>query len=348
MKDKIHNLNIETLLPLISPNELKALLPFSPAAETTVLNGRNELIDVLSGKDSRFLVITGPCSIHDPNAALEYANRLASLREKLGDKLLIIMRVYFEKPRTTIGWKGMINDPDMDGSCHVEKGLKLARQLLLKINELGIPTATEVLDPISPQYISELITWASIGARTTESQTHREMASGLSMPVGFKNSTDGSVDVACAAMEAAKNPHSFIGIDQDGHTSVVRTKGNSWGHVILRGGHSSPNYHPESIKAAVEQLQKKSMLDRILVDCSHANSDKKQENQGNVLGSVVEQVSKGNKNILGVMLESNLKAGNQKIPADLSQLKYGISVTDECMDWDTTVELLTRTHKTLS
>ena len=340
MSDSIHNVNIDAIVPLISPRELKDELPMTDEAYRTVYDGRVTLQRILSGEDKRFLMIVGPCSIHDPNAALDYAQRLKELRDRYIDRIYIVMRVYFEKPRTTIGWKGLINDPDMDGSCDMTKGLKLARQLLLKINGLGLPAATEVLDPISPQYMSGLMSWASIGARTTESQTHREMASGLSMPVGFKNSTDGSVDVALAAMEAAKHPHSFIGIDQDGHTCIVRTKGNPWGHVILRGGHSAPNYHPENIQSAVKALKSKSLIDRVMVDCSHANSGKKQENQEHVLNTVIQQILDGNTNILGAMLESHLHSGSQSIPKDLSQLKYGISVTDECMGFSETERVI--------
>ncbi len=344
MLDAIHNVNIDALTPLISPRQLKDELPMTDEAYHTVYDGRVTLQKILSGADTRFLMIVGPCSIHDPNAALEYAQRLKELRDRYLDRIYIVMRVYFEKPRTTVGWKGLINDPDMDGSCDMTKGLKLARQLLLKINALGLPAATEVLDPISPQYMSGLMSWASIGARTTESQTHREMASGLSMPVGFKNSTDGSVDVALAAMQSAKHPHSFIGIDQDGHTCIVRTKGNPWGHVILRGGHDAPNYHPENIQSAVKALHVKSLIDRVMVDCSHANSGKKQENQEFVLDSVVQQILAGNTHILGAMFESNIHAGSQSIPKDVSQLKYGVSVTDECMGFSETARVIDATY----
>jgi 3-deoxy-7-phosphoheptulonate synthase len=348
VSDQIHNVNIDALDSLISPYELKEEFPMTDEAHRTVVEGRTTLQRIMAGKDPRFLMIVGPCSIHDPNAALDYAQRLRGLRDQYRDRLYILMRVYFEKPRTTIGWKGLINDPDMDGTCDMTKGLKLSRQLLLKINELGIPVANEMLDPISPQYMSGLVSWASIGARTTESQTHREMASGLSMPVGFKNSTDGSVDVALSAMQAAQHPHSFIGIDQDGHTCIVRTKGNPWGHVILRGGHQAPNYHPENIKHAVTALQAKKLLDRVMVDCSHANSEKKQENQEIVLKSVIDQVVNGNTHILGAMIESNIYEGSQSIPKDLNLLKYGVSVTDACMGWDATATLIKEAWTMLS
>lgn len=344
---QLYNINIDTVTPLISPLDLRHEIPVSKKAKDTVFASRDALCNILEGIDKRFIVIVGPCSIHDPNAALDYAHRLTELNTKYNDRLMIIMRVYFEKPRTTIGWKGLINDPDLDGSCRVEKGLRLARQLMIKVNELGLPIATEVLDPISPQYISALISWASIGARTTESQTHREMASGLSMPVGFKNSTDGSVDVALSAMHAAKNPHSFIGIDPEGHAAVVRTNGNPRGHVILRGGSDAPNYHPERIKEAVDALTAQSLFDRILVDCSHANSGKKQENQEKVIHSVTEQVKAGNHHIMGVMIESNLVEGNQPIPDDISTLKYGVSVTDECIGWETTERVIQRIYDSI-
>ncbi|MGE4169678.1 MAG: 3-deoxy-7-phosphoheptulonate synthase [Candidatus Margulisiibacteriota bacterium] len=334
------NLNIMEVTPLISPAELKSALPMTEKSNQTVIESRRVIANILDGTDPRFLVITGPCSIHDPEAALDYARRLVKLHQAFSDKLYIVMRVYFEKPRTIIGWKGLINDPNLDGSCDMPKGLHIARDLLLKITEMGLPTATEVLDTISPQYLSDLVAWASIGARTTESQTHREMASGLSMPVGFKNGTDGSLDVAIAAMQSALHPHSFIGINQDGRTSVIRTKGNPQGHVILRGGKKAPNYSETSISEAVSALQKEGLNPRLLVDCSHANSNKKHENQAEVLRSVLAQVRGGNRNIMGIMLESNLVEGSQKIPDNLTELKYGVSVTDACIGWETTEKLL--------
>ena len=344
----LHNLNIDELIPLVSPRELKDSIPVSDKAYETVSETREAIHKLLTREDDRFLVIIGPCSIHDPSAALEYARQLVELREDLGDRLLIVMRVYFEKPRTTVGWKGLINDPNLDGSCDMNKGLDVARQLFLDINELGMPVATEMLDPISPQYVSGLVSWASIGARTTESQTHREMASGLSMPVGFKNNTDGSIEVAIHAMQSSFQPHSFIGINQDGKTCVVRTKGNRDSHIILRGGSKSTNYSPEHIGQATSLLQEKDLCQCVLVDCSHANSGKKFEQQEVVLSNVVDQVVNGNKNILGVMIESNLEEGNQKFPSDLTELKYGVSVTDECIGWATTEKILRDTYNRLS
>ena len=343
----LHNLNIDELFPLISPQDLKDSLPVSEKAGETVFESRQTLRNLLLREDDRFLVIVGPCSIHDVDSAMEYAKRLLQLKSELSDRLFIVMRVYFEKPRTTIGWKGLINDPDLDGSCDMNKGLSMARKLLLDINSLGLPIATEVLDPISPQYLSGLLTWASVGARTTESQTHREMASGLSMPIGFKNNTDGSMEVAVHAMQSAYQPHNFIGINQDGRTCIVRTKGNHDCHIILRGGSKSTNYSPEHIEEAVKMLEKRELCQRVLVDCSHANSGKKFERQEIVLENVVDQVVSGNKNILGVMLESNLHEGNQSIPADLSQLKYGVSVTDACIGWESTEKLLKEVYQRL-
>lgn len=343
----LHNLNIESLLPLVSPRTLKEKIPVTAAAGKTVSESRQAIQNLLSKKDDRFLVIVGPCSIHDTDAAIEYAKRLATLKQALDDRLFIVMRVYFEKPRTTVGWKGLINDPHLDGSCDMNTGLEKARQLLLDINDLGVPVATEVLDPISPQYVSGLVSWASVGARTTESQTHREMASGLSMPVGFKNNTDGSISVAIHAMQSSYEPHSFIGINQDGSTCIVRTKGNHDSHIILRGGSKSTNYSPEHIAQAVSLLEDKELCQRVLVDCSHANSGKKFEQQEHVLNSVVDQVVDGNENILGVMIESNLKEGSQSIPDDLSQLEYGVSVTDQCISWETTEKLLREIHSKL-
>jgi 3-deoxy-7-phosphoheptulonate synthase len=266
------------------------------------------------------------------------------MQQALQDQLCIVMRVYFEKPRTTVGWKGLINDPHLDGSDDLEEGLYLARRLLLDINAMGLPAGTEMLDPITPQYLADLITWAAIGARTTESQTHRERASGLSMPVGFKNSTEGVLQVAIDAMEAARHPHTFLGVDQEGRTAVIRTRGNPWGHVVLRGGHAGPNYGPESITAACGQLRKAGLQPVLMVDCSHANSRKQHEQQAEIWDSIVEQRLSGTTAIMGLMVESNLHAGNQKIPQDLSQLRYGVSVTDACVGWDTTERMLRHAH----
>lgn len=334
------DINIKEIIPLISPKDLKQKLSLNEKQKEIVYATRETIKNILTGQDPRKLAIVGPCSIHDPKAAIEYAQLLNDLRLRFEDKLYIVMRVYFEKPRTVIGWKGLINDPDLDGSCDMPKGLFLARKLLLDIIDLGLPTATEILDPISPQYIADLLSWVSIGARTTESQTHREMASGLSMPVGFKNSTDGSLEVAISALEAAKYQHSFIGIDNDGNTVIVRTKGNPWGHIILRGGKLTPNYQSEFVEKAVSELEKKGLLSSIVIDCSHANSNKKPENQIMVMESIIEQINRGNKHIIGFMIESNLQSGSQKIPQDLSHLKYGVSVTDACISWEETVKIL--------
>jgi 3-deoxy-7-phosphoheptulonate synthase len=322
---------------------MKRTLPMNEAANETVVAGREGIRRIMSGD-----AILGPCSIHDPDGALDYARRLKALSDKVRDRILVIMRVYFEKPRTTVGWKGYIYDPFLDDSCDISMGLREARKLLLQINALGLPAATEFLDPVVPQYIADLVSWAAIGARTTESQTHRQMASGLSMPVGFKNATDGSVQVAIDALQSARYPHSFLGLDDAGQTCIVRTKGNLHGHVVLRGGRSAPNYDPESIATAVRQLEKAGLEPRLIVDCSHANSGKRHEMQETVCRSIVEQRQGGNLSLMGVMVESNIHAGSQKIPADLSHLKYGISVTDECMGWETTERMLLEAHASLA
>lgn len=344
---QINNLHVQSTKSLLTPNELKAELPLGDRATETVLAGREAVKAILRGEDPRLLVVVGPCSIHDPKAAMEYATRLAKLREELNDRLCIVMRVYFEKPRTTIGWKGLINDPHLDGSYDIETGLKIGRKLLLQINELGLPAATEFLDPIVPQYIAELITWAAIGARTTESQTHREMASGLSMPVGFKNGTDGSLQVAIDAMTAARNSHSFLGIDQDGITSIVTTTGNHDGHVVLRGGRVRTNYDPESIAEAVADLNKAKLPPRLMVDCSHANSGKLHTKQEEVWNNVIEQRAGGNEFITGVMVESFLSEGNQPLK-DGCNLKYGVSITDACLDWESTERMLRNGYEGLA
>ena len=342
--EKTYDLNIRTTQTLLSPHALKEELPMTGVANETVTKGREVIKRILSKEDHRLLAIVGPCSLHDPGLALEYADRLNKLRVALQDQLCILMRVYFEKPRTTIGWKGLIHDPHLDGSGDMPTGLKMARQLLLEINGMGLPAATEMLDPITPQYTADQICWAAIGARTTESQTHREMASGLSMPVGFKNSTDGNLQVAIDAMESARHPHSFLGIDQEGRTCVVRTTGNPWRHVVLRGGGSGPNYEPERIEAAALQMHEAGLDPVFMVDCSHANSGKKHELQEAVCESVVRQRSSGNDALIGVMIESNLSPGNQNIPEDLEQLQYGVSITDECVGWETTERMLRNAH----
>lgn len=342
--EQTQDLNVSDTIPLVPPVTLRRQLPMTEAANRTVVEGREAIKRILRREDHRLLAIVGPCSIHDPKAAMEYAGRLREMQQALHDQLCIVMRVYFEKPRTTVGWKGLINDPHLDGSDDLEEGLYLARRLLLDINAMGLPAGTEMLDPITPQYLADLITWAAIGARTTESQTHREMASGLSMPVGFKNSTEGVLQVAIDAMEAARHPHTFLGVDQEGRTAVIRTRGNPWGHIVLRGGHARPNYDPESITAACGQLRKAGLQSVLMVDCSHANSRKQHEQQAEIWDSIVEQRLSGTTAIMGLMVESNLHAGNQKIPQDLSQLRYGVSVTDACVGWDTTERMLRHAH----
>ena len=336
---KIHDLHIQDMVPLVTPKELKAQLPATQRTDETVLNARETIQRILSKQDKRLLVIAGPCSIHDEKATLEYAEKLNWLRQKALDALYVVMRVYFEKPRTTVGWKGLINDPFLDDTHDMVEGLRRARRLLLRINEMGLPAGTEFLDPITPQYMAGLISWAAIGARTTESQTHREMASGLSMPVGFKNSTDGSLTAALNALEAARARQSFLGMDQEGKTCIVNTTGNPWGHVVLRGG-PRPNYDPVSIDEAVSSLRDRDLPDAIVVDCSHGNSGKKHQGQAFVWRSVLQQRFEGNDSLVGLMIESNLYEGNQKLGSDLSALKYGVSVTDECISWETTEKLI--------
>ncbi len=341
------DLNISEFVRLRSPRALKDDLPTPEECNRTVIDGRLTIQRILRQEDSRFLIVVGPCSIHDPRGAIEYAEKLAHLREELSDKLYLIMRVYFEKPRTTVGWKGLINDPHLDGSYDIEGGLRKARQLLLEITRLGLPAATEFLDPIVPQYISDLISWAAIGARTTESQTHREMASGLSMPVGFKNATDGSLQVALDAMQAAQAPHSFLGIDQDGFTTIVRTKGNRFGHVVLRGGRARTNYDSASINQAIAALQRAGQNPSLMVDCSHANSNKRHTEQEAVAQSVVAERAAGNRALIGLMIESYLQEGNQSLPANLADVKYGVSITDACVSWQTTVRILRDAYEQL-
>jgi len=336
----IENINIKEIVPLISPQELKIKLSLNDKQKEEIIISRKIIKNILAGLDPRKLAMIGPCSIHDPKAAIEYAKLLNNLHLRLQDKLYIVMRVYFEKPRTVIGWKGLINDPDLNDSRDISKGLHIARQLLLDITHLGLPIATEMLDPISPQYTSDLISWASIGARTTESQTHRELASGVSMPVGFKNGTEGGIDIAIGAMQASKNPHSFLGIDENGQTSIVRTKGNPDGHLILRGGRKGPNYDTETIKTSIETLKKNNLNTSIIVDCSHSNSNKDFSRQPEVLTDIGLQRKNGNQHIVGFMLESCLNEGNQKISSNLSELAYGVSVTDACIGWQTTERII--------
>ncbi|HEX9584435.1 MAG TPA: 3-deoxy-7-phosphoheptulonate synthase [Gammaproteobacteria bacterium] len=346
-KDPVNNLNVlsQDLLP--TPQQVKSALPLTDRAQATVLRGRETVCRILDRKDQRLFVVVGPCSIHDIKAAKEYAARLKNLAAEVSDTLYLIMRVYFEKPRTTVGWKGLINDPFMDDSFHIEKGLHMARELLLYLAEMGLPAATEALDPIMPQYLSDLITWTAIGARTTESQTHREMASGLSTPLGFKNGTDGSLTVAINALQSAARGHHFLGINQEGQCAVFHTRGNRYGHIVLRGGNGRPNYDSVSIALVEKELAKAKLPVNIAVDCSHANSNKDPAVQPLVAENCVNQILEGNRSIVGLMLESHLHAGNQPIPSDLSQLKYGVSVTDPCIGWETTEKLLRSAHAKL-
>ncbi|HEY4416625.1 MAG TPA: 3-deoxy-7-phosphoheptulonate synthase [Verrucomicrobiae bacterium] len=337
---RTQDLHVKEIVPLLSPRALKALSPTPEPVNATVAQARERVVRILNQEDDRLLVVIGPCSIHDEKSALEYAGRLSKLQKEFADKMEIVMRVYFEKPRTTIGWKGLVNDPHLDGSQDIEAGLKIARKLLQAINEMGLPAATEFLDPIVPQYIANLVTWAAIGARTTESQTHREMASGLSMPVGLKNSTDGSLQVAIDAMGATRHPHSFIGMNEDGATSIVRTSGNPHVHVVLRGGRAMTNYDAASIQAAEAKLISEKLPPVLMVDCSHANSEKKFAKQEDVWHSVIEQRAGGTKSLIGLMVESHLNEGNQPIPKNKADLRYGVSITDSCIGWEATERML--------
>lgn len=347
MVNKLFDTNIENYHVLLTPQEVKSQLPLTELARETVLKYRQEIRDILDLRDRRKFIVIGPCSIHNIDLALEYSQKLKNLSDRVKDKLLLVMRVYFEKPRTTVGWKGLINDPEMDDSFHIEKGILMARKLLLKIAELGLPAGTEALDPIVPQYISELVAWSAIGARTAESQTHREMSSGLSMPVGFKNGTDGNIQVALNALSSAKNPHHFLGINQKGEVSVVQTTGNAYGHVILRGGNGKPNYDQTSIQLVEEKLKQANISPRLVIDCSHGNSKKNYTLQASVLENVVQQIVDGNTSIVGVMMESNLYEGNQKIPPNIEDLKYGVSVTDACIGWEETERIILAAHEKL-
>ncbi|MCB1750502.1 MAG: 3-deoxy-7-phosphoheptulonate synthase [Gammaproteobacteria bacterium] len=339
-KQTLYNTNVASERVLIAPVDLKRHLPNSEKGEESVWQGRGVIRDILKRKDHRLLVITGPCSIHDLDAAREYALKLKALHDELGDTLYIVMRIYFEKPRTTVGWKGLINDPRMDDSFHIEEGLHKARELLVWLANLGLPVATEALDPISPQYLADLFSWAAIGARTAESQTHREMASGLSMPVGLKNGTDGSLTVAINALKSMSRPHSFLGINQQGQVTVVQTRGNLCGHIILRGGDGQPNYDSVHVALCEKALRESSLPENIIIDCNHGNSNKQPQLQPLIAENVAGQLIAGNRSIIGIMLESNLNEGNQSIPEDLSQLKYGVSVTDACIGWETTENTL--------
>jgi 3-deoxy-7-phosphoheptulonate synthase len=330
------NLNIASNEALLTPEHLKSELPLLGKTLDSVQKARETIFSILDRKDSRLMVVVGPCSIHDTDAAIDYAKKLKELADKVSDTLYIVMRVYFEKPRTAIGWKGLINDPYLDDSFKIEDGLRKGRKLLLDIVDLGLPTSSEALDPISPQYLQDIIVWSAIGARTTESQTHREMSSGLSSSVGFKNGTDGGLMVAVNAMQSVSSPHRFLGINGEGQVSVVTTKGNPYAHVVLRGGSAGPNYDTVHVALCEQALEKGGVSQNIMIDCSHANSSKDPDVQPLVLKDITHQILEGNKSIIGVMLESNIFGGNQSIPKDLSELKYGVSVTDACMAWDTT------------
>ena len=345
---QVTDVNVVSNISLPSPGEMRNRVPKSEAQAQFVSQSREEIERIIFGDDSRLLVVVGPCSIHDVDAGIEYATRLKQLAGTLSDRLCIVMRAYFEKPRTSLGWKGLIMDPDLDGSCDLEKGLETARSFLSKLIEMEVPTATELLDPITPQYISDLISWSAIGARTTESQTHRQMASGLSMPLGFKNSIDGSMTAAINAIKAASGEQTFLGINQDGISSAVTTRGNKNCHLVVRGGTAGPNYEAEFIAQYEGNLRDAGMKEAIMVDASHANSAKNHENQPKVVDSVIEQIGQGNESIIGLMIESNLNAGNQKFPQPKEDLLHGVSITDACIDWDTTVGTLTKLHASLA
>jgi len=344
---RVEDLNIESNTVLVSPDALKAEMPISEKAAAAVMQGRSVVRDILDRKDPRLFVVVGPCSIHDVDAAIEYGKKLVELQEKVKDSLYLVMRVYFEKPRTTVGWKGLINDPHLNDSFEIEEGLHIARKLLLDLSELGLPLATEALDPISPQYMQDLISWSAIGARTTESQTHREMSSGLSCAVGFKNGTDGGLDVATNALKSVSAPHRFLGINAEGQVSIVHTKGNPYGHVVLRGGGGKPNYDSVNVALCEQALDKAGLANNIMIDCSHENSSKDPALQPLVAENAANQILEGNKSIVGLMIESNLGWGNQSIPDNLEDLAYGVSITDGCIDWEATEKCLVEMNNKL-
>lgn len=346
-KDSIHNVHIINEELLITPAELKQKFPLSIALRTQIERSRREISDIIHKKDKRLLIVIGPCSIHDTKAAIDYAKRLKALSDDLKEQLYIVMRVYFEKPRTTVGWKGLINDPQIDGSFQVQKGLHIARELLIELCELGLPLATEALDPMTPQYLADLFSWSAIGARTTESQTHRELASGLSMAVGFKNGTDGSLTTATNAMKAASMEHSFIGMNQQGQVTVLQTEGNPDGHVILRGG-KQPNYQAEYVQQCEQELEKAGLESAIMIDCSHSNSNKDYRRQPIVATDAVQQILNGSDSIIGLMLESHINAGNQSADQPFEQMQYGVSITDACIDWQTSENLLRKIAQDLA
>jgi 3-deoxy-7-phosphoheptulonate synthase len=343
----IDNLNVESQEILITPDQLKKEIPLTESAKKTITGSRQVIENILDRKDHRIFVVVGPCSIHDINSALDYARRLKVLADELKDTIYIVMRVYFEKPRTTVGWKGLINDPLMNDSFKIEQGLHIGRQLLLDIANIGLPTSTEALDPISPQYLQDLISWSAIGARTTESQTHREMASGLSSAVGFKNGTDGGLTVAINALQSVSSPHRFLGINSKGQVTVIHTKGNKYGHIVLRGGSNGPNYDSVNVSLCEQALEKAAIPPNIMIDCSHANSNKDPAIQTLVMENVTNQILEGNKSIIGLMVESNIGWGNQPITEDPKDLKYGVSVTDACIDWEATEKSLRKMHAAL-
>lgn len=347
MTNNLKNINIKSQEVLLTPRSLNEEFPVSDKARASILAGRKALQDILDRKDKRIFVVTGPCSIHDLKSAMEYAERFKKLAEKVEDTILLVMRVYFEKPRTTVGWKGFINDPDLDDTFNVTKGLKLARKLLLDLAEMDIPTGTEALDPVTPQYIGDLISWTAIGARTSESQTHRELSSGLSTPVGFKNGTDGSLATCVNAMQSASHPHSFLGINMEGVIAITHSKGNPYSHIVLRGGSNGPNYDSVNVALCEAALEKVSLPKNIVIDCSHANSNKNPELQPLVMADCIHQIIEGNQSIVGLMIESHLNAGNQKISSNLDELQYGVSITDGCVDWETTEKMVLEAHEKL-
>src|SRR5690625_4742306 len=342
---QVDDVNIASQTLLITPKEIKEKLPLTESARKTVAKGRETIRNILDRKDPRLFIVIGPCSIHDTEAALEYAQRLKKLSEEVGDVIYLVQRVYFEKPRTTVGWKGLINDPYMNNTFKIEEGLHIARKLLLDMAEMCLPTSTEALDPITPQYLQDLISWSAIGARTTESQTHREMSSGLSSPVGFKNGTDGSLTVAINALQSVSNPHRFLGINTDGQVSIIHTREIKYGNVVLREGKGKTNYDSVSVALCEQEMERAGVPVNVMVDCSHANSNKNHELQTLVIDNVANQIVEGNRSIIGLMVESHLNAGNQKIPENLADLKYGVSVTDACIDWDTTEKALLAMHE---
>ncbi len=347
MPHRTENLNVVSFDLMPSPDEIKSRVPLTEKAADAVVAGRRSIEAILDGRDPRLFVVVGPCSIHDPAAGLDYARRLRRLADEVSGTMVLVMRVYFEKPRTSLGWKGFINDPFMDDSFRIDVGMEKARKFLLDVNELGLPAGTEALDPIAPQYYGDLVAWTAIGARTSESQTHREMSSGLSTPVGFKNGTDGDLDAAVNAILSASRPHAFLGVNGQGRSTIVRTRGNRYAHLVLRGGGGRPNFDTVSISLAEQVLERSKLLRNVVVDCSHANSWKKPDLQPLVMRDVVHQIREGNRSVVGFMVESFIESGNQPIPDDLSKLRYGCSVTDACIGWDATVEMLTAANQVL-